>query len=219
MFSLSKLILVKKKKNSQFRSITQELNASFDSLLEELRTKVVSLISRYVPSFQSVPLSTGLKWFPIWTASSVPYRYVPGEKSPFHRMIWDLFSVALWDKARPRFWDFGLMRRLRLSERGPFSTDMLEWSSQYIVPVFSYFFPSREIDPLSEEEASYPYSVNQLQHNTESRFASSAAYHPGPYSHCVTTFLCGSVRMRSTLAGDLSNTSFSVMILSSGMRE
>lgn len=131
MFSLSKLILVKKKKNSQFRSITQELNASFDSLLEELRTKVVSLISRYVPSFQSVPLSTGLKWFPIWTASSVPYRYVPGEKSPFHRMIWDLFSVPLWDKARPRFWDFGLMRRLRLSERGPFSTDMLEWSSQY----------------------------------------------------------------------------------------
>lgn len=52
---------------------------------------------------------------------------------------------------RPRFWDFGLMRRLRLSERGPFSTDMFEWSSQYIVPVFSYFFPSREIDPLSEE--------------------------------------------------------------------
>ncbi|KAK1548004.1 hypothetical protein Q3G72_012652 [Acer saccharum] len=46
-----------------------------------------------------------------------------------------------------------------------------------------------------------------------------ASYHPGPYSHCVTTFLCGSVRMRSTLAGDLSNTSFSVMILSSGMRE
>lgn len=104
MFSLSKLILVKKKINYKFRSITQELNASFDSLLEELRTKVVSLISRYVPSFQSVPLSTGFKWFPILTASSVPYRYVPGEKSPFHRMIWDLLSVALWDKARPRFW-------------------------------------------------------------------------------------------------------------------
>jgi hypothetical protein len=80
----------------------------------------VSLISRYVPSFQSVPLSTGLKWFPIFTASSVPYRYVPGEKLPFHRMIWDLFSVALWDKAS--LLDFGL---LRLSERGPFSTDML----------------------------------------------------------------------------------------------
>lgn len=74
---------------------------------------------------------------------------------------------------------FGLMRRLRLSEPGPFSTDMLEWSLQYIVPVFSYFFPSREIDPLSEEEASYPYSVNQLVHNTESRFASSAAFRTG----------------------------------------
>ena len=111
VFSLSKLILVKKTQYSQFRSITKELYASFDSLLEELRTKVVSLISRYVPSFQSVPLSTGLKWFPIWTASSVPYRYVPGEKLPFHRMIWDLFSVALWDKASLLgFWSASFIR-------------------------------------------------------------------------------------------------------------
>ncbi|THF96329.1 hypothetical protein TEA_015362 [Camellia sinensis var. sinensis] len=33
----------------------------------------------------SVPLSTGLKWFPIWTASSVPYRYVPAFASQRER--------------------------------------------------------------------------------------------------------------------------------------
>ncbi|KAG9438881.1 hypothetical protein H6P81_021179 [Aristolochia fimbriata] len=47
-------------------------------------------------------MDVGLRWLPVWSSSPVKDSApkVSGESnSPFHRMIWELFSISLWDKA------------------------------------------------------------------------------------------------------------------------
>lgn len=58
-FTLSKLILVRKKENFQFETIVEDSHDSFDILLRDVQDKVVSLCKRYVLKLFETPLITG----------------------------------------------------------------------------------------------------------------------------------------------------------------
>lgn len=105
-FTISKLILVSKKSTHQYSSIVDFCKAeNLSKLIKEITDLGRSMIERYVPRISEIPLKIGLSWKPSWAASPIPYRFVPGRiESPFHRMIWDLFSVVLWDKANLLGW-------------------------------------------------------------------------------------------------------------------
>lgn len=105
-------------------------------LLIDFRSQCVELAERYVPRLFETPMELGFRWLPQWSASSVRDRknvVVSDSKyrSPFHRMIRDIFSVSLWEKmvllsatndkhpsCRDRLW--------------PFQPNCLEWSSPVI---------------------------------------------------------------------------------------
>lgn len=89
-FTLSRLILIAKKSNYQYSSIVKP-GKDISLVLQELSDRFTTLIERYIPKVREIPLITGLKWLPMWSASPVPYKFVPGKmESPFYRSIWDL---------------------------------------------------------------------------------------------------------------------------------
>ncbi|KAJ4964589.1 hypothetical protein NE237_016438 [Protea cynaroides] len=91
-----------------------------------------------------IPMNLGLRWVPQWSSSPVKDSAVGVSgfvKSPFHRMIWEIFAVSLWDKA-------SILGEDKIcpsspSRLWPFTMDFRDWASRYIVPLFCYFyFPS-----------------------------------------------------------------------------
>lgn len=67
----------KKRDQYQYSSIVQPTISMTEMLKSELRTKVKSLMERYVKDYKSEPLETGLRWVPYYSAPPVSYKYIP----------------------------------------------------------------------------------------------------------------------------------------------
>ncbi|KAL6310625.1 hypothetical protein AAG906_019296 [Vitis piasezkii] len=97
MFSVSKLILVPKQSNYQFSSIVDDPSTDVESVLEKYGILVKDPFLRYVQELPSIPMV--LNWRPFWSSSPVKGDKALVGRTPFHRMIWELFAIALWDRA------------------------------------------------------------------------------------------------------------------------
>lgn len=113
----------------------------------------MALAERHIPDAFNIPMEVGLRWLPCWSSSPVRDGSpgVSGDYgSPFHRMIWERFSVSLWDKA----WLLGanaLDKRSSESRLWPFKPENPNWSTHYFCPLFVYFFFPRTIYPCKGE--------------------------------------------------------------------
>lgn len=140
----------------------------------------LSLGERYIPRAFDIPMNVGLRWLPQWSSSPVrdSAAGVSGkERTPFHRMIWELLSVSLWDKAVL----CGAQGRSpsAMSRLWPFKKENLDWASRYITPIFSYFYFPRTIYPQKGEDSpdlnSFPWSVYHQVEDVESIYCQAAA--------------------------------------------
>lgn len=182
-FSLYKVILIGKKQSYDYISIVSPPSRSPFDLLEEYSKVVVELSERYIPWMYERPMELMFRWKPSWTASSVRTRgnpFLPKVRqkgmSPFSRMMWDLFSLSLWDK----FTIFGssnpspaMLRRV-----WPFQTDNLEWASRYIIPVVSFFASTLTIYPTKGRESfdseNFPFCLYQNTPSIDSLYCKAA---------------------------------------------
>lgn len=138
MFSVSKLILVPKQSNYQFSSIVDDPSTDVESVLEKYGILVKDPFLRYVQKLPSIPMV--LNWRPFWSSSPVKGELALVGRTPFHRMIWELFAIALWDRAVLK----GLNPPDRAAKQAwPFEGWFLYWSSIFILPLFSEFFLPR----------------------------------------------------------------------------
>ncbi|KAG9438856.1 hypothetical protein H6P81_021154 [Aristolochia fimbriata] len=113
----------------------------------------------FSPAMRQPRLPRRWSWgsVPIWSSSPVKAREPLVGPSPLHKMIWELFAISLWDKASL----VGCWVRDSVSAEKriwQFSGELGEWSSRYILPLFSYFFFLRTLFACCEEatEASEP---------------------------------------------------------------
>ena len=136
MFSVSKLILVPKQSNYQFSSIVDDPSTDVESVLKKYGILVKDLFLRYVPELPSIPMEVGLNWRPFWSSSPVKGDKALVGRTPFHRMIWELFAIALWDRAVLK----GLNPKDPDRAAWPFEGWFLYWSSIFILPLFSELF-------------------------------------------------------------------------------
>ncbi len=137
MFSVSKLILVPKQSNYQFSSIVDDPSTDVESVLEKYGILVKDPFLRYVQELPSIPMV--LNWRPFWSSSPVKGDKALVGRTPFHRMIWELFAIALWDRAVLK----GLNPKdpdRAAKQAWPFEGWFLYWSSIFILPLFSEFF-------------------------------------------------------------------------------
>lgn len=90
-------------------------------------------------------MNLGLRWLPQWSSSPVKdsaFGVSGAKKTPFHRLLWELFAVSLWDKASLLGADGNSPSPSKNSRLWPFSAECKEWASRYILPLFCYFdFP------------------------------------------------------------------------------
>lgn len=95
------------------------------------------------------------------------------KKTPFHRLLWELFAVSLWDKA-----SLVLMVPSKNSRLRPFSAECKEWASRYILPLFCYLYLTREVFPhkgeCSPDLKSFPWSLYQHVDSVESIYCRAA---------------------------------------------
>lgn len=206
-FSLYKVILIGKKQSYDYISIVSPPSRSPFDLLEEYSKVVVELSERYIPWMYERPMELMFRWKPSWTASSVRTRgnpFLPKVRqkgmSPFSRMMWDLFSLSLWDK----FTIFGssnpspaMLRRV-----WPFQTDNLEWASRYIIPVVSFFASTLTIYPTKGRESfdseNFPWSLYQNTPSIDSLYCKAADYFQ--YVTLKAYAFCRD-RLKSSIAG------------------
>ena len=103
-----------------------------------------------------MPMECGLRWLPQWSASSVVAhgnRLIAKarELTPFHRMIWDLFSVKLWETLKKSpcdlEGDYDCTRSM-----WPFQPRYLAWTERYIFPLYSDFHRPRVVVPQRGED-------------------------------------------------------------------
>lgn len=113
-------------------------------------------------------MNVGLRWLPVWSSSPVKDSS-PGVRgarysSPFHRMIWERFSISLWDKAC-LLGHAGPENPSSPSRLWPFKPDCVEWASRDFQPLFFDFFFPRIIFPSKgsddPDSGSFPWSINQ----------------------------------------------------------
>lgn len=84
-------------------------------------------------------MNLGLRWLPQWSSSPVKDSAIGvsgAKKTPFHRLLWELFAVSLWDKASLLGADG--KSPSQNSRLWSFSAECKEWASRYILPLFCY---------------------------------------------------------------------------------
>lgn len=82
----------------------------------------------------------------MWTASSVRNQKNPYNPSINGVLLWDVFSLSLWDKA---CFLYPTSRNPAVSygRLWPFKHDLREWGYRYIEPVYSFFAPKQVVFP------------------------------------------------------------------------
>lgn len=194
-FSISKLILVNKRQDFQYKSIVTPavFSEKASAFFEDYTNSVIELAERYIPKAFDIPMKIEFRWLPTWTASSVRTKGNPLWKgiqvdNPFLRMIWDIYALSLWDKFmlfNPKA--FTAQSKSRV---WPFKLENLDWASRYIIPVVSLFcstrtvFPSKGMDPYDEEN--FPWTLEKQVSSVQSLYCKAADYLQYLLIHCYT---------------------------------
>lgn len=165
IFSLSKLILVGKKMNYQYKSIVSPPTSLPADLIVDIREKAVEFAERYIPFCFQIPMNLGFKWLPMWSASAVRLKGNPLNLNiklddPFNRSLWDLFTLSLWDRCirnPPK-----ANSKAHVGRIWPFLWENTKWASWNVQPTFSLFTPPYTLFPskgeLPDDYLYFPWS-------------------------------------------------------------
>ena len=183
MFSILQFIMISKKTHFQFKTIVKGPTTQLNEICHSFWEVCMDLAERYIPWVFDIPMECGLRWLPQWSSSSVSTqgnRFIstPKGNTPFHRMIWDIFSVAMWDRMtlQAPTWD---KTQRAAGNLWPFQPGFLDWAVGYITPLFCFFAPDRVVLPQKgrddPDDVNFPWSMYSTVQDLGSKFCRSAA--------------------------------------------
>ena len=207
MFSICKLILVKKKASLAFQNIVSyPMNLNYN-LIEAGAQSSIDLMLRYIQGINSILLYTQFRW-----TISLPHHLwcsKPGVSrsrkscTPFHKVVWELFSISIWAHSN----DY-----VRSDQALGFHGGCFPALQAYIVPCASMFMsdhlfsvgkdiPQCPVDRDRRNRNNFVLALISAAENICSRLLCSKGYHDCDLETLAKWYPFGRLRFKLERAG------------------